>query len=231
MKLILDLIIALIVLFFVITSAKKGFVKVVVEAVGFIAAIILVFTISTPLAVATYDKIIEPAMVSAVEKNAEESAGETAEHEAWNAIPDFLIKNAQKLGISSEEFASVMEENMVEGSVAAVRAASQRVVRPVAIKILGLIYSIILIIVLLILVKLIAKIINGLFSFSIVGKANRALGAAVGFLKGVVFAVVFCMAVSLLVSLTKGGFLIFTQENIDSSYIFKAITQLTFKLI
>ena len=55
MNFVIDLIVVAIIAVCAVVSAKRGFVKVLVEAVGFVAAIILTFTISTPLSEATYD--------------------------------------------------------------------------------------------------------------------------------------------------------------------------------
>lgn len=217
MGFILDLIVLAIIIITVMLSARRGFVKTVVETAGFIAAIVLAFTISTPFATATYDKIIEPQLIKAVEENTE-----SAQLEAWNALPDFIVENSEKLGISSSEFTEKINANLSNGINSAVTTASQEVVKPIAVKLLGTIYSIILLIVLLIVVKFLAKFINKLFSFSIVGKLNRTLGGALGLLKGAVFAVLFCTAVALFISLS-GQFLIFTADDIEKTFIVKQI--------
>ena len=66
MNYLLDLIVIAIIAAVALISAKRGFVRVVIELAGFIAAIFISFTISTPLANLTYDKIIEPPIVSSV---------------------------------------------------------------------------------------------------------------------------------------------------------------------
>ena len=66
MSIVLDLIVLAIILFTVFMSAKRGFVRVALEVVGFIAAVFITFTISTPLVNITYDKIIAPPIVSSV---------------------------------------------------------------------------------------------------------------------------------------------------------------------
>lgn len=222
MSLVIDLIALAIIILCVIISAKRGFVKVFVEAVGFIAAIILAFTISTPLAGATYDKIIEPPVVKA----AVNAVGESAEHEAWNALPDFLIQSESAFfGTTVNEFTERISENISQGTETAVKTASQEIVRPVAVKLLGLLYSVILVLVLLIAVKLLAKLLNGMFSFSVVGSLNRTLGGIIGGVKGIVFAVIFCLIISLIVSFTGKPFLIFTEESINNSFVYSLISQ------
>lgn len=222
MSVILDLIVVGIVILFVVLSAKKGFVKTVVEMVGFVAAIIVAFTISTPLAGVTYDKIIEPPILAAVSEEATEDV-EVMVTDIWEKMPEFITNRAEDMGHSQDSLTNSINAGLVNGTQAAVKSASQNIFKPIAVSLLGLIFSLVISIVLLVLVKPVAKFLNGIFSFSIIGKANRALGAVVGLLKGAVFAVVFCLLVSLIVSFTENGFLIFTAENISNSYIFKLV--------
>lgn len=222
MNFILDLIILGIIALCVIISAKRGFVKCLVETIGFVAAIVVAFTVSSPLADLTYDKLIEPPVVKA----ATDAVGETAEHEAWNALPDFLSnKESALLGTTVNTFTEKITQNISKGTETAVKTASQEIVKPVATKLLSLLFSVILIIVLLIVVKFLAKLLNGIFSFSLVGKLNRSLGGVVGAIEGIVFAMIFCMIISLILSFTGKPFLIFSQESINNSYIFKLFTE------
>lgn len=221
MSIVIDLILIAIILLFALISAKRGFVKVLVETVGFVAAIIVAFTISTPLADTTYDKLIEPPVVKA----AVNAVGESAEHEAWNALPEFLMNN-KLFGEKINSFTDKITQNISEGTETAVKNASQEIVKPIAVKIFGLLYSVILVIVLTVLVKFLAKIINGMFSFSVVGTLNRTLGGVLGAVKGIIIAIIFCMVISLILTLTDKPFLIFNQNDIDNTYLFKFFTEI-----
>lgn len=218
---IIDLILVAVILIFALISAKRGFVKVLVETVGFIAAVVVAFTISTPLAEVTYDKIIEPPVVKA----AVNAVGESAEHEAWNALPEFLMNN-DIFGTQINSFTEKITANLSLGVETAVKTASQDIVKPVATKIFSLLYSVILVLVLSIIVKFLAKLINGMFSFSVIGTLNRTLGGVLGAVKGIVFVLIACMVISLIISFTGKPFLIFTEENINNTYIFKFFTDI-----
>ncbi|MBO5021777.1 MAG: CvpA family protein [Clostridia bacterium] len=225
MTIVIDLILVAVILFFVLTSARRGFVKVLIETVGFIAAVVVAFTISTPLAELTYDKIIEPPVIEA----AVNAVGESAEHEAWNALPDFLIDSENAFfSTTVNSFTEKITANMSDGVETAVKKASQEVVKPVASKVIGLLYSVILVIVLSIVAKFLAKILNKLFSFSFVGKINRTLGGVVGLVKGTVVAVILCAVVSLILSFTGKPFLIFSEDTINQTYLFKFLTNIIF---
>lgn len=222
MGLVIDLILALIILVCVIISAKRGFVKVFIETVGFVAAVFLAFTISSSLANMVYDKIIEPPIVTAVAQNGTESAQEVVD-KTFKSLPAFINNSLYDF---SEKINEGISTNLQQDIEVTVKNASQQVIKPIITKILGLIFSVIIFVLLLIIVKLLARIINKLFSFSIVGTANRFLGGTLGLIKGLIFAVLFCMVISIIISTTDNGFLIFTKENIANSYLFKPITSI-----
>lgn len=223
MSYILDLIIILIILFFIISSARRGFVRVLLEVIGFILAISLTLTISTPLSRVTYDKIIEPSLLKTANEENTENIQEIVDN-AWEALPGFITINAQRLNLNTEDISRTVTENMQDGTQAALKATSQKIIKPIAVKVLGLCYSTILLGILFFVVRLLAKSINKLFSFSLVGKINKTLGGAVGLLKGIIFAAFFTALISLIISFTENGFWIFTYENIANSYLFKLFT-------
>ena len=220
MSVVLDLIILIIIALTIYFSAKKGFVKVLVETVGFIVAIVMAFTISTPLAETTYDKFIEPSIINSAEKAIENE--ENIGNEVWENIPTFITKNAEGLGISADGFSKTINENISLGTEKAVMVASQNVIKPVCVNLVSMIYSLIITAVLFVVVKFAAKFLNKLFSFSVVGKLNRALGGALGAVKGLAFAVLFVVIVSFLVSI-NGKLFGITIEDIEKTFLFKEI--------
>lgn len=229
MSIILDLIVLAIIVITVLISAKRGFVRTLIELVGFIAAVFISFTISTPLANSTYDKIIEPSILStvtsAVDTAADNSAA-AAVDSFWNGMPEWIKGGIEKAGISKDSLGGSITENIGNGVQAAVESTSQSVIKPAVTGSLALIYQVILLIILLALVKPLAKLINKLFSFSVIGTANRVLGGVVGVPKGIIYAVVFCLLITLAVSFTQNGFLIFTGEAMEKSLFFSFVNSL-----
>ncbi len=219
MNYLLDLIVLTIIAAVALISARRGFVRVAIELVGFIAAIFITFTISTPLASLTYDKIIEPPIVSSVSKAAGDSVTQITD-ETWNALPEFIRKHSESAGFSKESINKSINDNMGSGAESAAKAASQGVVKPIVAKLLAVLYGILIMVILIFLVKMLAKFLNGVFSFSIVGKLNRILGGIVGIPKGIIIAMLFCLIISLIVPLTNGGFLIFKTEAVEKSWFF-----------
>ena len=218
MSIIIDLIIVAIILVTALISAKQGFVRAVVEVAGFVAAVLVAFSVSAPLADITYEKVIEPPILSSVSENAAQSTAQTADS-VWESLPSFITDNSEKLGITKEHIEKIVVESTLSSADTALNEISQKAVKPVATGILETLYAVILIVVLLFVVKILAKLLNKAFSFSVVGKLNRTLGGLLGVVKGLAIALIVCEIVVLIISFTHNGIWIFNNENIDKTYI------------
>lgn len=223
MSIILDAIIVLIILLFVFLSAKKGFVRTLIEVVGFIAAIAIALSISTPIANFCYDSAIQPIVTKTVESAVNEGGSNVnqAVDTVWNKLPTFLTES-NFFNISKESITSSINDETASDTAQLIDSINS-LVKPAISKLISVILSVILVVILLFLVKLLAKVINKLFSFSLVGDINKTLGGILGLVKGAAVSVIFCMIISLILSFTKDGFLIFTYDAINSSYLFKFI--------
>lgn len=228
MSIILDLIVLAIIVITVLISAKRGFVRTLIELLGFIAAVFISFTISTPLANTTYDKIIEPSVLSSVSSVADTAAGNSIStvDTFWNEMPEWIKSGIEKAGISKDSLNGSITANIGNDIQSAAESASQSVIKPAVTTTLSLIYQTIILIVLLAVVKPLSKLVNKLFSFSVIGTANRVLGGVVGVPKGIIYAVAFCLVITLIVSFTKNGFLIFTGEAMEKSLFFSFVYSL-----
>lgn len=225
MNIVLDLIVIAIIVVFAIISAKRGFVRVAVEVVGFVAAVMISLSLSATLADFTYNKAIEPSIISSVGEVAENTTVDTAEN-AWESLPDFIKNNAERFGINKEDITQNISSNLGQNTTEIVTDISQNTIKPVAVSVLRTLYEVILMLVLLVIVKFLAKFINKLFSFSLVGKLNKILGGTLGLVKGLIIAWIFCTAVVLIISFTHNGIWIFNSENIEKTYIFKILANL-----
>ena len=228
MSIIIDLIILAIIVLTVIISAKRGFVRTLIELLGFIAAVFISLTISTPLANTTYDKIIEPSILSTVTSVADTAADNSIAtvDNFWNEMPQWIKSGIEKAGVSKESLDRSITANIGNGVQSAAESASQSVIKPAVTTTLSLIYQAIVLIVLLAVVKPLAKLINKLFSFSIIGTANRVLGGVVGVPKGLIYAVAFCLVITLIASFTNNGFWIFTKDALEGSVFFSFVNSL-----
>lgn len=220
----IDVILLAVVALFVFASAKRGFVRVVVEAVGIVAAVIFTLTVCTPLSVATYDKIIEPPIISATNEQVHDTVEETVKN-VIESLPDFLQGYIESSGIADQ----IVAENNGEISNSTtdyITEISQNSIKPVVVRILSTIYSIIIFTVAVVIVKILAGILNKTFSFSIVGNLNKTLGGLCGLIKGVAFVLVLCYVIKFLLPITDNGIWIFNAQNIEQTYIFRFLISL-----
>lgn len=226
MWIILDLIIVAIVGIFIIKSAKHGFVRTVVELVGYFLAIYIAFTAGGILADSVYDFAIEPSIVESVADKITLSADSCTDDvvdEVWHSLPDFIVHTAENFNVTSHTLKNTLDKSIIthSSSTQIAQSVSTTVVRPIAVPLIKTIFSIVLFIVLMFVVKILARIINKVFSLPIIGGLNKTLGGVIGLFKGLIFAFVFVTVILFIMSFFENGFLIFTNENIEKTLLFK----------
>lgn len=220
---VIDLIVVGIILLVTLISAKQGFVRTVLDVVGFVAAVVIAFTASQPLADITYDKFIEPSIVNSIEETVSSSTNDTVDN-LWENIPSFITENGKDFGLSKESIKDMLSTGTQGDANATVISMSQNTIKPVCTGIIGTVFAVILMIVLLIIVRILAKLLNKVFSFSVVGKINTTLGGVLGVIKGLVIALLVCEIIVLIISFTDNGIWIFNNENINKTVVFKFLT-------
>ena len=229
MNIILDLIVVAIIALTVILSVKRGFVRSAVELAGFVLAVVLAFNLGPVLADTTYESVIREPVAKTVAGSLDSAVGEqvtSLSDKVWSGIPSFITSNAEKFGITRDVMDSSLNAVTSNNTADIALELTDKVVKPVAVAGLKVVYGFLIFIILAILAKILAKPINKLFSISFVGTLNRLLGAVLGLGKGIVYAILFCAIISIIVIFTDSGFLIFTKENIEASTVFKWLCEL-----
>ena len=223
---ILDLIIVLIIGIFVFVSAKHGFARTVIELVGYFLAIYLAFTIGGLLADVIYDSAIVPAFVERIAEkitvSADANVGETVNN-IWSSLPGIVVNTAENFNITVDTLRETITQNLTNSAntVAFAETAANSVVRPILVPIVKALIGFILFILLMFVVKILSKIINKVFCLPLIGGLNKFLGGIIGLLKGAIVSIVFVTVVLLIMSFFEDGFLIFTNDNIEQSILFK----------
>ena len=219
MSIALDTIIVVIIIATAILSAKRGFIFQVVKVSGFVIAVILSIALSYMFAGLTYNKIIEPRLLSLVSDKSSVTA-EQQVADIWEELPPVVKQFANAFDITQEKIVDTIADDFNEDAIAAAELASEKVVGPAVTRLLAMLYAVILLIILLIIVGRLAAVLNKRISFRMAGKLNYILGGGIGAVKGMVFAVIFCLAVQILVAFTGDVFFCFTKEAVDGSFFF-----------
>ena len=159
MSIVLDLIIVALIAFFVITSAKRGFVKTVLDVVAFFLALYLSITFSGVISEGVYNLFIKDAVVKSIEKDAPDISTSLINIEqAIDSMPDFIADAAKKNGISNEGFKEFMAS--AEKGEGFYEYAVDYVAKPIIVNVLKTILYIVLFISLATNFKIIHKTIN-----------------------------------------------------------------------
>lgn len=228
MWIILDLLIVAIITIYVLVSIKRGFIKTAVEFVGFALAIYLSFSVGNLVATGIYEKTIEPAVVNTAISAVGETAGNSIDEAVdttWDSLPEYLTKLANKFDITTDTLRTTIKDAAIDTNYVApiAQKASETILMPIIVPLLQTIVGLILFIILMFVVKLLARLLNKLFNIPFVGGLNKILGGLLGFGKGILIAMVVVIIINTIASFTVDGFLIFTEENINNTILFKLL--------
>lgn len=225
---VLDIIILAVVAFFIVLSAKRGFVKTLIGFLGTFAALILSVVGSWVVSDLVYGNFIKPDIESKLESAFSESSenlGTTALiiNSAVNVLPDYIVSMAE----SENRFSDLeKEDNLGKLTTSASSAAeiiTETVVKPCVTGIIQSVSMMVLFIIGIIAVKLISNAMSSLFSGKLLGGVNSFLGGVIGLPEGLLFAIVFTWVIGYLVGVTETGIFGLTETVTDETYIFKII--------
>lgn len=195
MSIALDIILIVIFAAFVLTAAKKGFVKTLLELVAFAAALVLSYQFSPVVAQGAYDGFVKESMISSIEEQIDENFNtSTAAKKAevtLEALPDFMVSLASSAGVEINDIkAKIASEKFSSQNIAT--ELVEKVAEPIVIGAMTIVIFMILAIILIFALKVVAHLISKLFDVPLIGTANKILGGALGACKGVVVLLFIC---------------------------------------
>ncbi len=227
MALAVDISIILIIALIVWRSAVHGFVRTVIEVVGYILSAVVALSLSSAIADAAYDNIIRPKVISAVRSASEETSvsAENFAENVWDNLPSFISGTVGFFG-SKEDAIGGIGSCIQNGSNSAAQNIADKAVKPIATNLVRSIGSTVIFILLIIAVKFLAKAINRIFSIPVIGSINATLGGVIGVAKGVVLIFVLIFVIRIAVNAMSGEFWIFNDKLINETYLFRFVYDL-----
>lgn len=195
MSIVLDVILVVIFAAFVLTAAKKGFVKTLLELVAVAAALILSYQLSPVVAQGAYDGFVKESMITSIEEQIDENFNtSTAAKKAevtLDALPDFMVSLASSAGVEINDIkAKIASEKFSSQNIAT--ELVEKVAEPIVIGAMTIVIFMILAIVLIFALKFVAHLISKLFDVPLIGTANKILGGVLGACKGVIVLLFLC---------------------------------------
>ena len=230
MYIIIDIAIVLIIALFVAFGIRKGFARTLVEAIGYILAVMIAFSVGEYTANYVYENNIKKSVVSSVSDVADNVTGDTEKaakesvDKIWNSIPPYVSAFSGITGLDKDSISDYLDSYSLKNdetieSVA--NSVSENVIKPIVVSSIKFVVSIVLIIVLLFIVKLLARLIGGLFNKSVFRGLNRFLGGIAGCAKGMIIVLMLVALLTMLLPIFNNEISIISPENIDKTYIYK----------
>lgn len=208
----LDVIFVLIVAISVLIAVKKGFVRSLIEVIGYILAVVLAFSFSGIVAEYLYDNFLNETIVKAVETAIVENSSNV-----FNDLPGYI----KMLIPSNADLNSILQSSSI--SVDTISEQVYVTIRPIAVNIIKTIASFVIFVICLIVSRVLAKLLNSLFKGVVFGTANKLLGGVLGAIKGVVIGTIFSLCIYLATIVPSISFLDFATDALYNSYICKSV--------
>ena len=217
MSIVIDVVLLAFILLTAFISAKYGFVRTVIELVGFALIIFAINTVSIPLAEAVYDSTIQKDVVS---YSGSDQATVTLPSEDFiKSLPGYLTKENGLLTVDKQKIDEYYNANIKKGAKDIAVKINNDVIRPATVKVLSLIISAILFMISSVAIPLIARLLNGLVSHTFAKGINEKLGFVIGLFKGVLIVLVLCLIIMLYTANTNKGIFGLSKDTINNSYI------------
>lgn len=235
MAIILDLVIIGIVLVFAFISKKRGFARTFIELVGYLAAIVIAFSLSASVANTVYEKNIRPSVIKSVKESISLNGNDLSDKETveklWGSLPKFVLSLASLNGLEQEEIVDSISEKMSGSVNSAAAAVADNVVKPMAVSAINIIVCVISFIVLMILFKLLAKVINKVFEIPGLRVFNRTFGFIFGAIKGILIVFVLVTIIKTALPLFGGNIGFINLELIEQTYLMKLFNDVKIAII
>lgn len=182
----IDIILLALLVIFVIRGHRKGFVRMLLETIGSIAAIALAWFISMTYSATIYNSYFKEGVIRSIDGRLSGSDSLDAATASFYSIPNQLRGIASMLGFDVDGISKTVEADNVSGA----RALESGVVGPIVTVIIKILLFIAVIVVASIIIRFIIGIIDRASKLPTIKKADGVLGAILGFITGVIAVVV-----------------------------------------
>lgn len=148
----------------------------------------------------------------------------------WNIVNEYIPvgENASVTESITVSYARKFILGMLDTRTSLSETVMQNFVRPSCIIFFRSIAFVIIFAVVLVVLKLVASVSGLIKKIPVIGDVNSLLGGLAGALEGVIIVFVICLLTRLAVSLLDGNVIMFNDETIASTYIFKKIYNFDF---
>ncbi len=202
MAYILDGVVILIFLLAIWMGYRRGFFNTIIRLVGCLAAALIAWGISAPLASGIYDSMISSSIQKGISSQIEKTGAQSVDNALEGVIDNLpgAVINALKffdLG-TPDQMKGKLEGSLSDSVQVLSRTIEQRVVRPAAISLLRVLSFFILFVIFAILIGIAASVVGRIFRLPVLRQTDGVLGAVLGGVQGLVLVFVAVSVMSLI---------------------------------
>lgn len=203
---VLDIILVAAMALTVFLGYRRGFLRTMIQLVGWVAALVVALTLSTPAATFTFDTFFAKGIETQLTETFNGIAGEPS------AMLEGLVeKLPSPIGTALENNPHLLEtlENLDESAADTAQSlavsVANTVVRPLVVSLLQFLIFLVLFLLLLVVIRLLEKLVKPIRKLPLIRQADAILGAVLGALKGVVFVMLLTALLQWLVTMGVTG--------------------------
>ncbi|MBC8569228.1 CvpA family protein [Zongyangia hominis] len=220
--LIYDLCVVGLVVYFVSISAHRGFVRTVIEFIGYFLSLMAANYGAKFFSSAIFEKLLRPTVLDTVAKKLTEAGITDIASDVQTIlakVPDMLEDFLAKYGVKEDVLGNF--KALANPSQPLPEAITDHVVGPIVVSVVELILFLILISLCFFLVRKFSWTLGGLRKIPIIGPANTILGGVVGALEGLLTVALIANLLNLIITATAGGFQYLNSGIIDQTVLFR----------
>lgn len=191
MGIVLDVVLILILAAIVISSAKKGIMKTLVELAAFALAIFLAAQTAQPMANGMYkaffSKSVERGLYEVLPDDASKLTNSDKAKYVFEELPEFAKKQAEKCGISVDSVAEQIAKSNFKNDDTLYQTLESNIVKPIAVSVLKhIMFFVLAVLYALVLTAILKSLVKGLKKSHLIGGADKLVGGVIGVAKGVI---------------------------------------------
>ena len=221
MSILIDVIFLAVVLLCVIVGFQKGFVKSLIEFIGYIVSVIGAAYLGNTLSVYLYNAVLRDLLVKKISAAISAETAITVEQKAnaiFTGLPKFVTNAMNTHGITAKSLGKSLS-----GSASAAAPKAADMIAPIIISFTKIILTILIFFLFIMLVRLIAKAMDMVCKLPVLHQMNSLFGSIFGLLKGIIVVMLLCALLQIAVPMLKEKSWGITPKDLNSSYTYKVL--------
>lgn len=215
----IDILLLAILVILIIRGQRKGFVRMLLETVGYIASLVAAWFVSNKFASVLYNSYFKEGVARGIESRFSEDGTMDAFNAAFYSIPSDLRGIAEKIGFNAES----LTQKFSDKEITTADAVEQVVVAPVVTIVLKALLFIVVFLVCSILIKFIISIVSRATKLPVIKSVDGVLGALLGLVSGIIVVVLIAAIIFAVIGIIDNDAI---TEKVANSYIIQFVEKL-----